>query len=81
MMSLRTLVLGKTQIDEGQIFIVDVIAAGGYPRSIVALAQSDSVLHAFLFGCESRQPKLVQISLTAMQKLITHRAVPAVETI
>src|SRR5262249_22449764 len=36
---------------------------------------SNEILHPFLMGCSTKNPKLVQISLTAIQRIISHRAI------
>ena len=35
------------------------------------------LLHPFLLGCSSKNPRLVQISLQAIQRLIHHRVIDA----
>ena len=40
------------------------------------IGRSDDVIQPFILGCETKHPKLIQISITCIQKLISHDAVP-----
>ncbi|KAL5256952.1 hypothetical protein ACHWQZ_G012027 [Mnemiopsis leidyi] len=40
------------------------------------IARSDDVIQPFILGCETKNPKLILISITCIQKLISHDAVP-----
>ena len=43
---------------------------------ISVIARSDDVIQPFILGCETKNPKLILISITCIQKLISHDAVP-----
>lgn len=42
------------------------------------LAESGEILEPFFMGCDTKNPKMVQISLMGIQKLITFEAVSKV---
>ncbi|XP_076369562.1 mon2 homolog, regulator of endosome-to-Golgi trafficking isoform X2 [Tachypleus tridentatus] len=42
---------------------------------LALLSESPEILEPFFLGCDTRNPKIVQICLTAIQRLITHEAV------
>ena len=51
------------------------------PRLITdekALADTDDVVHPLLFAAETKNPRIVQISLTSLQKLMQYKAIPQV---
>lgn len=39
------------------------------------LASSTDIVHAFVLGCDTKNPKIVHLCLSAMQKLIQHEAI------
>ena len=43
-----------------------------------ALAETDDVVHPLLFAAETKNPRIVQISLTSLQKLMQYKAIPQV---
>ncbi len=44
----------------------------------VVLASTDDVVHPLLFACDSKNPAIVKIALSAIQKLIQFKAIPQV---
>ena len=48
--------------------------------AFLVLATTDDVIHPLLFACESRNPALVQIALSSLQKPIQYNAIPEVFT-
>ena len=42
------------------------------------LAETDDVVHPLLFAAETKNPRIVQISLTSLQKLMQYKAIPQV---
>lgn len=42
------------------------------------VANSGEILQPFLLGCDTKNLKIVQLSLVSIQRLITHEAVSAV---
>jgi hypothetical protein len=44
--------------------------------SMKALAETDDVVHPLLFAAETKNPRIVQISLTSLQKLMQYKAIP-----
>ena len=42
----------------------------------VVLAETDDVVHPLLFACETKNPAIVKIGLTSLQKLIQYKAIP-----
>lgn len=47
-------------------------------EAVKALTTTDDIIHPLLFACESKGPKLVQLSLGSLQRLITHKAIPQI---
>ena len=47
-------------------------------RCCSVLAATDDVIHPLLFACESRNPVLVQMALSSLQKPIQYNAIPEV---
>ena len=45
------------------------------------LASTDDVVHPLLFACETKNPAIVKISLSSLQKLIQYNAIPQVQYI
>jgi hypothetical protein len=45
---------------------------------ITALAEENEILQPFLLGCDTKSLRVIQISLTALQRLITNEALSEV---
>ena len=45
---------------------------------VPVLVGTDDAVHPLLFACETRNPIIVKIALSSMQKLIQYKAVPQV---
>lgn len=44
------------------------------------LSSSSEVIQPFIMGCDSKNPKMAHISLTAMQRMIQHEVISAVSS-
>ena len=44
----------------------------------IALASTDDVVHPLLFACETKNPVIVKIALSSLQKLIQYNVIPQV---
>ena len=42
------------------------------------LSATDDIIHPLLFACDSKNPRLVQLALSALQKIIQYNAIPQV---
>ena len=49
-----------------------------YSLSLKVLSETDDVIHPLLFAAETKNPRIVQISLASLQKLIQYKAIPQV---
>ena len=50
------------------------------PHLLVVLASTDDVVHPLLFACETKNPVIVKIALSSLQKLIQYNVIPQVRT-
>ena len=57
------------------VFLSDLIVPLPLPA---VLAATDDVVHPLLFACETKNLRIAQISLAALQRLIQYKAVPQV---
>ena len=55
-----------------------LLAASGLVLLCSVLAETDDVVHPLLFASETLNARIVQISLSSLQRLIQHKAVPMV---
>ncbi|XP_078678105.1 protein MON2 homolog isoform X1 [Branchiostoma floridae x Branchiostoma belcheri] len=63
------------QAAEGSVLKIRTISAKEEDTAAAISAANLEVLQPLVLGCDSRCPRLVQISLTSIQRLISHRAV------
>ncbi|XP_078594586.1 protein MON2 homolog isoform X1 [Branchiostoma floridae x Branchiostoma japonicum] len=63
------------QAAEGSVLKIRTISAKEEDTAAAISEANLEVLQPLVLGCDSRCPKLVQISLTSIQRLISHRAV------
>ena len=47
-------------------------------KSISVLAEENEIVQPFLLGCDTKSLRVVQISLTGLQRLINHEAISEV---
>ncbi|CAH1264447.1 MON2 [Branchiostoma lanceolatum] len=63
------------QAAEGSVLKIRTISAKEEDTAAAISEANLEVLQPLVLGCDSRCPKLVQISLTSIQRLVSHRAV------
>ena len=50
------------------------------PSLCSVLSETDDVVHPLLFAAETKNPRIVQLSLTSLQKLMQYKAIPQVSS-
>lgn len=60
------------------IYIYNLFSSLDLCVSHTVLSSTDDFVHPLLFACESRNPRLVQLALSALQKPIQYNAIPQV---